>query len=74
CAMPRLIAHIDVLGVAADRYLRMTIGALEYAEKSHAEHRELLAACLARDEARAISCLTKHIYEASTALVALIDT
>ncbi|MGI9371408.1 MAG: GntR family transcriptional regulator, partial [Hyphomicrobiales bacterium] len=42
CAMPRLIAHIDVLGVAADRYLRMTIGALEYAEKSHAEHRELL--------------------------------
>ncbi len=69
---PRLLAHIDVLGHAADRYLRLAIAGLDYAAKSHREHHELLKACRARDEAAAVDCLTKHIGEAGEALAKLL--
>ncbi len=68
CARPRLLAHVDNLGKAADRYLRVTIGVLDYAEKSHREHRELLEACRRRDETAATDCLARHIGEAGEAL------
>ncbi len=68
CRRPRLLAHVDNLSKAADRYLRVTIGALDYSEKSHREHRELLEACRRRDEAAATDCLTRHIGEAGEAL------
>ena len=63
CARPRLLAHIENLSNAADRYLRVTIGTLDYAAKSHREHRLLLEACRRRDETEAIRCLTQHIEE-----------
>lgn len=68
CARPRLLAHVDNLSKAADRYLRVTIGALDYSGKSHREHRELVEACRRRDEAGAADCLTRHIGEAGEAL------
>ena len=68
---PRLLSHIDVLSNAADRYLRMTITNLDYAEKSHREHHALLKACKARDETAAVACLTKHILDAGEALADL---
>lgn len=71
CARPRLLSHIEVLSNAADRYLRVTVASLEYAEKSHSEHHTLLDACNRRDEASAIGCLTSHIKEAGDALAKL---
>ena len=68
CAMPRLIKHIETLGIAADRYLRTTVAELNYADKSNREHGDLLEACRARDEEAAMRCITSHIREAGEAL------
>ena len=71
CGRPRLLSHIEVLGHAADRYLRITVSSLDYAGKSHREHRALLPACMRRDERKATQILTKHIEEAGEALASL---
>ena len=68
---PRLLAQIEMLGRAADRFLRMTVASLDYAQTSHDEHRELLSTCRSRDEAAAVSCLTRHIEVAGDALLDL---
>ena len=68
CAKPRLLSHIETLATAADRYLRITIAAIDYADKSHREHHALLEACHARDEAAAINCLASHIGDAADVL------
>ena len=68
CARPRLLQHIALLSQAADRYLCATVASLDYAGISHAEHHALLRACQARDEATAVSLLTRHIEEAGKAL------
>ncbi|MAA98165.1 MAG: transcriptional regulator [Stappia sp.] len=65
---PRLLAHVGLLNDAADRYLRMAIGRLDYAPRSHAEHRALLAACRDRDVPRAVALLEDHVREAGRAL------
>ncbi len=70
CGMPRLLNHIAVLSDASDRYLRVVAGSLKYADRSHGEHHELLAACRDRDEERAVNCLTSHIREAGALLCA----
>jgi DNA-binding GntR family transcriptional regulator len=67
---PRLLAHIETLGTAADRYLRITVASLDYAAKSHSEHHELLEACGRRDETAALACLARHIETAGAALLA----
>ncbi|TQV82303.1 GntR family transcriptional regulator [Denitrobaculum tricleocarpae] len=68
CARPRLLAHIENLSNAADRYLRMTVSTLDYAKVSHGEHRALLDACWRRDEMAAIESLTRHIEDAGRKL------
>ncbi len=68
CARPRLLAHIEALGRAADRYLRLTFSTLDYAAKSHEEHRELLKHCSARNHVAAQECLARHIGDAGRAL------
>ncbi len=73
CAKPRLLGHIDTLAKSADRYLRITIASLDYADKSHREHHELLRACRSRDEDAAIDCLTRHIAEAGETLMAFMS-
>ena len=72
CARPRLLSHIEVLSNAADRYLRITIASLDYAEKSHREHHALLDACTRRNEADVVRLLTSHIEEAGDALAKLL--
>lgn len=68
CGRPRLLAHIAGLGDVAERYLRFTAGSLDYTERSHREHRALLAACRRRDEEAAAGLLTRHIAEAGEIL------
>lgn len=68
CARPRLLAHVENLSNAADRYLRVTVGTLDYADVSHGEHRALLDACRRRDETAAVACLTRHIEDAGQKL------
>lgn len=74
CGRGRLLSHIGLLNDAADRYLRMAIVRLDYAERSHAEHRALLDACRARDVARATELLHGHIRTAGASLVAALAT
>lgn len=69
CGRPRLLAHIAALGDIADRYLTFTAGSLDYRDRSHGEHRALLAACRRRDEAAAVELLTRHISEAGETLL-----
>lgn len=73
CARPRLLAHIDVLSQAADRYLRLTIAGLDYAEISNRGHRDLLEACAHRDEVQAIHILQNHIADAGEKLIEWMD-
>ncbi len=61
CGRPRLLAHIDSLSSAADRYLCTAIAQIDYAGQSHREHRALLSFCRQRDEDGALTCLTEHI-------------
>lgn len=68
CARPRLLAHIENLENAADRYLRVTVATLDYAGKSHSEHRALLEACRRRDQDAAVNCLRQHIEEGGETL------
>ncbi|MEQ8818362.1 MAG: GntR family transcriptional regulator [Thalassobaculum sp.] len=69
CGRPRLLAHIAGLIDVADRYLTFTAGALDYRDRSHREHRALLAACRRRDEATAVDLLGRHIAEAGETLL-----
>lgn len=66
---PRLLAHIAELGDSVDRYLRVAAVHLDYAERSHREHRALLAACRDRDAERATPLLHAHIVNAGNALL-----
>ena len=70
---PRLLAHIAMLGNAADRYRSMTRAAPSFREKSDREHYELLAACRRRDTDAAVDCLTRHIGDARDALAPLVE-
>ncbi|NMM43577.1 GntR family transcriptional regulator [Rhodospirillaceae bacterium KN72] len=69
CGRPRLLAHILMLGNAADRYLCMVKAGPTYREKSDREHYELLSACRARDADAAADVTARHIGEARDALV-----
>lgn len=69
CGRPRLLAHIAGLVDVANRYLTFTAGSLDYRDRSHREHRDLLAACRRRDEAAASDLLARHITEAGETLL-----
>ena len=72
-AQPRLLAHVAMLGNAADRYRSMTRAAPSFREKSDREHYELLTACRRRDTEAAVDCLTRHIGDAREALAPLVE-
>lgn len=69
CARPRLLAQIAALNETAGRYLRQAASRLDYVERSHREHRELLAACRRRDMPQACDILRRHIEDAGNALL-----
>jgi len=61
---PRLMAHIQMLGHAADRYSFMQSVEQSFRDKSNDEHHELLEACYQRDEDRAVKCMATHLGDA----------
>jgi DNA-binding GntR family transcriptional regulator len=64
CNRLRLLAQIDNLFNAADRYLCISKAPPEQRQKSDAEHLELLEICHRRDADAARKCLVKHIGDA----------
>ena len=74
CGRRRLLAHIDGLSLANDRYLRIAVASLDYADTSHEEHRALLRACRRRDEKKAVKRLARHIEDAGEALAKLLES
>jgi len=68
CARPRLLAQIAALNETAGRYLRQAASRLDYLERSHREHRQLLAACRQRNIPLACGILQGHIEDAGSAL------
>ncbi|MEX3015480.1 GntR family transcriptional regulator [Gymnodinialimonas hymeniacidonis] len=65
----RLLAHVEMLFNAADRYVSMVSAGPELKAKANAEHRALLEHCLARDTDAAEACVRTHIADARDALV-----
>ncbi len=51
-----------------DRYMRVVLASMCHQASSQAEHRALLAACQARDEAAAVAILERHIATAAALL------
>lgn len=69
--LPRLIALTEQHLASADRYLRFHLAAI--GDMGQDEHRDMLAACRAGDEARAIDALARHHGRASTAMRAFFE-
>lgn len=65
CARPRLLAHIASLNDLSQRYFHTVVVELAYSDRSHGEHRSLLAACADRDTTTACKILQDHIEAAS---------
>lgn len=70
CGRPRLLAHIASLNDLSQRYFQIVATQLDYAAPSHAEHRDLLAACRARDVDTACALLDRHIMTANEQMLA----
>jgi DNA-binding GntR family transcriptional regulator len=66
---PRLLAHLEMLFNAADRYVTMVSAGPELKIKANAEHRALLDHCRSRDTAQAEACVKAHVADARDALV-----
>lgn len=64
CNRPRLLAQVDILFNAADRYLCIVKAPPDLREKSDREHLELIEACRRRDAEAAEACLLRHIGDA----------
>lgn len=69
--LPRLIALTEQHLASADRYLRFHLAAI--GDMGQDEHRDMLAACRAGDEASAIDALARHHGRASTAMRAFFE-
>lgn len=69
CAMPRLLASIDMLHESRERYMHVTAACVDWDPGSQREHQQLLAAVTKRDVERACRLLEAHIAEAGEILV-----
>lgn len=74
CNRPRLLAHIASLSDLSERYFHVAAVELNYATRSHAEHRALIDCCLARDTDTACTLLAEHIHTASQAMLDAIQS
>ncbi len=70
CGRPRLLRQIAVLNDLSQRYFHVVADELNYADRSHKEHRELLAQCRARDVQSACALLERHIGDACQVMLA----
>jgi DNA-binding GntR family transcriptional regulator len=69
CAMPRLLANIDVLHESRMRYMYATAACVAWDPDSQEEHQQLLAAVHKGDIEVSCSLLEKHIADAGETLV-----
>jgi DNA-binding GntR family transcriptional regulator len=69
CAMPRLLASIDMLHESRTRYMHATASCVAWDPGSQREHRQLLAAVRKGDFERACNLLERHIADAGETLV-----
>ncbi|QCI69522.1 GntR family transcriptional regulator [Phreatobacter stygius] len=69
CGNARLLGLIEAQHNAADRYVRILLSNLDYRARSQAEHREILAACRARNREQGLMWLSRHLRDGSEALV-----
>jgi len=69
---PRMIELIRTMHDNVGRYLRVYPALLQQQKNSHQEHQQLLAACQAQDEARALQLLRQHLEGAGERLAAYI--
>lgn len=74
CGRPRLLAHIAALNDLSERYFHVAAVEMDYADRSHTEHRDLLAACRKRDTATACGVLERHISRASEFMLDALGT
>lgn len=65
CKRPRLLSHIATLNGLSERYFHAAAIEMNYAGRSHREHRKLLEACKKRDIEMASQILEAHISTAS---------
>jgi DNA-binding GntR family transcriptional regulator len=62
CERPRLVDMIAALRDASSAYLNIYRAAADFpVERLDAEHREILAACVARDPERAATAARRHL-------------
>jgi DNA-binding GntR family transcriptional regulator len=69
CAMPRLLAGIDMLHESRTRYMHATASCVAWDPGSQREHRQLLAAVRKGDVEQACRLLEKHIADAGETLM-----
>ncbi|MFC4298779.1 GntR family transcriptional regulator [Castellaniella hirudinis] len=69
CAMPRLLASIDMLHESRTRYMYATASCVAWDPGSQREHRQLLSAVRKGDVERACRLLEAHIADAGETLI-----
>jgi DNA-binding GntR family transcriptional regulator len=69
CAMPRLLASIDMLHESRTRYMHATASCVAWDPGSQREHRQLLSAVRKGDVERACRLLEAHIADAGETLI-----
>jgi DNA-binding GntR family transcriptional regulator len=69
CAMPRLLASIDMLHESRTRYMHATASCVAWDPGSQREHQQLLVAVRKGDAERACRLLEKHIADAGETLL-----
>lgn len=69
CAMPRLLASINMLHESRMRYMHVTAPFVAWDPDSQREHRQLLAAVKKRDVEQACHLMERHIADAGATLL-----
>ena len=72
--MPNLMATLKALHINVGRYLVLYLDKMHFQDKSQDEHRTLLDACVNGNTPKAISTLSQHLEDASSALQAYLNT
>ncbi|MDJ0617293.1 MAG: GntR family transcriptional regulator [Calothrix sp. MO_192.B10] len=66
---PRLLGIIKNLHINIERYVRLQMTKMNYVERSHKEHEQILNACRQKDTSTAVRLLKRHIDKAAKELV-----
>ncbi len=73
CGSPWLRHFCAILYEQSERYRRSVVRYPELRPSIHAEHKAIMEACMARDEAKACRLLAEHILSGAKATLAVLD-